>query len=60
MDIITALKTANIRISCVDRWLYWDESESQWVVAELKYKRRVCQRIYEGASEDKAIAALLG
>lgn len=38
MDIITALKTKDLRLSGVDRWLVWDD---EWIVYEREaYKKK--------------------
>ena len=58
MDIIKALKTENIRISCVRRWLFW--SDQEWIVYERKFGARKNITLYAGQSLGKALNALVG
>ena len=60
MDIIKALKTENIRISCVRRWLFWHDSFQEWIVLERKFGARKNITLYAGESLEKALDALVG
>ena len=57
-NLESLLKTdfPHTRVSCEDRWLYWDD---EWVVSERKYRARDNTCLYRGASLEAAITSLV-
>ncbi len=59
MEIITALKTQNIRITCANAWLFWNEQSEEWIVYARPFGARRNISLYSGSSLDEAIDALI-
>ena len=57
MDVITALKTSDIRIDNRDKWLVWDEPN--WCVYQRKYHARTTNLLFMGWELDHAIDVLI-
>lgn len=59
MDIVAALKAENIRVSNVNKWLFWDVGSREWTVVEKKFAARGVTVLYSGDNEEKAVRVLL-
>ena len=53
------LKTQDVRISCGNRWLVYDDIVSEYVVYEHKYGARNTTEIIRGSEESEACEALI-
>lgn len=60
MEIITALKTEDIRITCGRTWLFWNNQSEEWVVYERRIYAKKNNCLYTGQSLEAAIDILVG
>jgi len=58
MTLLKFLKTANARVSVGGRWLYWDETSNEWVVAERRYGAKKNTTLFRGSSLEAALNVL--
>ncbi len=60
LNIYEALKLehVDIRVTCGDRWMVWDEDMAEWKVWEHKPRARHTTVIYFGDSADEAVERL--
>lgn len=54
------LKEENCRISTGSQWLYWDNTNNEWVVLYRGYGQRKNRTLYSGDSLVDALKALKG
>lgn len=59
MNIIEALKSRNVRIDNMRRWLVWDETLEAWVVYGQEYAQKKARIIVTTRNEEKAVKYLL-
>ncbi len=59
MEIVTALKATNIRITDANKWLFWNDSSEEWSVYTRRYKARQNTVLYSGSSLEEAIDVLI-
>ena len=59
MTIVELLKTENVSISIGDKWLYYDDFDKQWVVAEKKRHKKTLTILIETISKEMAVEQLL-
>lgn len=61
MNLLDALKQKDesVRMSCGDRWLYWDDDDELFVVLERPYQAKKNRTLIRTENESEAVAALL-
>ena len=63
MNIVEALKTHQVSLSCLNRWLRWEDDEGDeglWVVLQRPHGARKTICLIATTDEGKAVAALMG
>lgn len=58
VSIVDCLKVENCRLSCGDRWLYWDETYNNWVVRTHISGARKTTVLIETEDEFEAVRVL--
>ena len=56
-SIMDLLKRSGIRLSAVNTWMVWDNSQQAWVVYHQGYRKRRSKQVIVTQNEDEAVAA---
>lgn len=60
MTLEQFLQSVNSRLSCDDRWLYWNQGYDYWVVCVRPPYAKRTRILYRGSNLENALAILKG
>lgn len=54
-SIVDLLKRGDARVTCGDRWMYWNDVKNAWEVRIKEYRKRDSRVLIETESEEEAV-----